>query len=537
MNKDAVERGSVLPLVAAGVFFIMGMVAFGVDLGWFFLNASRQQTAADSASLAAVVALPADDPVWSNTTAFATAIQLGETSGYLPAEIIPEEVFRANGTKIENQIKVTVRRSVRTFFLQIFGRDSVTIARSSTAEFIPPLQLGSDSPALGNFPSRPPCDEFGEPAGACANPIDPTTWGGGRPGFWLAINAEHTAKEHGDPFMTRCLRADRSGCLSSNSQFTPDGYFYGIDVPASSSGLRVSVFDARYWTPPTPCSFCVPPVPDQVAAGDFTYFADAGPVMTYRLFRPDATPANPADNSTLACPATVLQPDDNGFAPGDPSNFRPFTICSNVSGSGLYILQIKAGAGHSINGFSVAATTSGPAPAVFGIGRMSLKVNQTSGSPVFRLVKVTPLYAGKRITVSIFDPGDLSGEAWVFIEGLNVSSLPCEIEITRESGTRQGPYSPDGIPWDGGPPGGAPACWIQTSPTLSGSGSGPSSAEYNGDWVDFHFDVPDDYSCDPQSANECWWNVRYVFAATEVFDRTTWRASVQGQPIRLVLTP
>ena len=152
-HKQKKERGSVLPLVAAGLFFLTGVVAFGVDLGWFFLNASRQQTAADSASLAAVVSMPPDDALWSNTTAFATAVQMGETSGYAAGEIIPQEVFREDGTRVENQIKVTVRRDVKTFFLKVFGMDSVTISRTSTAEFIPPLRLGSDSPVLGNLPA------------------------------------------------------------------------------------------------------------------------------------------------------------------------------------------------------------------------------------------------------------------------------------------------------------------------------------------------------------------------------------------------
>ena len=111
-------------------------------------------------------------------------------------------------------------------------------------------------------------------------------------------------------------------------------------------------------------------------------------------------------------------------APGDPANFRAFGICSGLPQSGIYVLQVTASAGHSVNGFSIAASTAtGPPPAVYGIGRMSIKANQNTASPTFRLVKVTPVYAGKRITVSLFDPGEVEGEGYVFFEGPIVSGM------------------------------------------------------------------------------------------------------------------
>ena len=57
--KDGEDRGAALALVAASLVVLMGMAAFGTDLGWFYLNASRVQRAADAAALGGVIWMPA----------------------------------------------------------------------------------------------------------------------------------------------------------------------------------------------------------------------------------------------------------------------------------------------------------------------------------------------------------------------------------------------------------------------------------------------------------------------------------------------
>ena len=100
--------------------------------------------------------------------------------------------------------------------------------------------------------------------------------------------------------------------------------------------------------------------------------------------------------------------------------------------------------------------------------------------------------------------------------------LDCSIVVRRDNGSVEGPMSPSGTF-------GGAECWIQTS--LAG---GSVQALYNGDWLDFTFDVPPDYDCDPLYQS-CWWTVQYQFTSGNVQDRTTWEASVQGTPVRLVL--
>jgi Flp pilus assembly protein TadG len=51
------RRGAVVPLVALLLVFLVGMVAFGVDIGWIVLTESELQNAADAAALAGVKSL------------------------------------------------------------------------------------------------------------------------------------------------------------------------------------------------------------------------------------------------------------------------------------------------------------------------------------------------------------------------------------------------------------------------------------------------------------------------------------------------
>src|SRR6266851_2982452 len=56
INKPR-RRGAVLPLTAILLIFLMGMVAFSVDLGYICMTQGQLQTAADAAALAGAAKL------------------------------------------------------------------------------------------------------------------------------------------------------------------------------------------------------------------------------------------------------------------------------------------------------------------------------------------------------------------------------------------------------------------------------------------------------------------------------------------------
>ena len=126
-------------LVAMAMVVLLGMAAFGTDLAWFYLNASRVQRAADAGALAGVVWLPG-----ATGTANTTALSVAKQNGY--DDLDPDVTVTSGVVGGEaNQLQVTVRDIVPTFFAQIFGFDDMTIERSAVAEYIPPLKLGSPS--------------------------------------------------------------------------------------------------------------------------------------------------------------------------------------------------------------------------------------------------------------------------------------------------------------------------------------------------------------------------------------------------------
>ena len=199
------EKGAALPLVAGMLAVLIALTAFAVDLGWFYLNASRIQKAADAGALAGVIRMPyefnraVDD-------ARATAKANGYEHGVDDVEVIVEEV-----PSDPNQIDVTVTDTVDTFFARIFGMETVTITRSARAEFIPPLRMGSPTGTFGNE----------------CNPKDSGCTG--QPNFWANIHGVYTSVSMGDAFGPACNGTSGSKSCTQNPSYRERGYLYGIE--------------------------------------------------------------------------------------------------------------------------------------------------------------------------------------------------------------------------------------------------------------------------------------------------------------------
>lgn len=116
----------------------------GTDLAWSCLNTSRVQRPADAAALGGVVWLP-NETGTANSTAHSIATQNGYEDGVDNAVVTPAPV-RGEA----NQLQVTIRDTVPTFFLKVMGFDTMDMSRTAIAEYIPPLKLGSPSNQFGN---------------------------------------------------------------------------------------------------------------------------------------------------------------------------------------------------------------------------------------------------------------------------------------------------------------------------------------------------------------------------------------------------
>jgi hypothetical protein len=130
----------------------------------------------------------------------------------------------------------------------------------------------------------------------------------------------------------------------------------------------------------------------------------------------------------------------------------------------------------------------------------------------FYLAEVDAIYAGKSLTIDLYDPGD--GNAGNF-----------DLSILQPNGTTsQCSYSNSAVPPVMGAVG---TCKIRTRSTSSS----PANV-YGGKWLRIVVKLPSNYTCTPGA---CWWKVKYEYTTgAQPTDRTVWRANITGDPVGLV---
>ena len=132
------QRGQVLALIVVALIPLLGMVGLAIDIGYAYYSQRTLQSSADAASLAGASQLP------DLGGAIGTASQYGATAGSKNAiqnsgmtgitESVSEKcVASLPGCAPDNAVVVDERANVSTFFLRLFGVDSIPIRVVSTA--------------------------------------------------------------------------------------------------------------------------------------------------------------------------------------------------------------------------------------------------------------------------------------------------------------------------------------------------------------------------------------------------------------------
>ncbi len=461
------DRAAAIVLLSAMMVVLIGLAAFAVDLGWLWVNASRVQNAADAAALSGVTHLPSDA-----AAAQASAEAAARANGY------PIGGVNSMSTTVlqDNRLKVTLTTSVDTFFLRVFGQDSVTISRDATAQYILPVPLGS------------PFSSFG------ANTHN----------FWGAIQGQYVHREHGDPYSTQCLvgsTSDDSSCASANPSYRPDGYYLGVEVAPGTASLTVQLFDAGFYQRPD----------FNTETGDTANISgsegDVVSTIHYQLYDADTTPYDPSDNTPLGGCYLELAPEQS------PTTYKNkwAQLCSIASPTpGIYVLQVwTSGPGGETNQYGVRAQTVGPNAKVYGLNDISIFANVSGVSDLY-LAEIKPVHAGKILNVSFFDAGDAAGDADLTVQDPSGAIAPnCTWQVRGGGGS-------------------GASCNIVTTT----GGSNP----YNGKWIDVQIRLADDYTCNETAPLGCWWSVKYDYSASpSAHDRTTWELEVIGNPVRLIV--
>ena len=214
------EKGAALPILAMMLVTLIGIAGFGTDLAWWYLNGSRIQRAADAGALAGVIQMP-DDLVQAEADARATTRTNRYEDGVDNA-VITVAAVAGN----PNQLDVTVRDTVDTFFTKIFGMQDVIIQRTARAEYVPPLKLGSPAGIMGNDPT---C--FATNSDCAGN-------------YWIGIYGKYTNARNGDPYSSFCNGGAPATTCTSNPLYRTTGYLFGVI-------LRHRVLRSKGWIPIT----------------------------------------------------------------------------------------------------------------------------------------------------------------------------------------------------------------------------------------------------------------------------------------------
>lgn len=177
-SKRGAARGQMLVLFAITLTVFLGGALLGVDLAHIRSEVERTQHAADAAALAGVPFLPN-----FQAQAFYRAREEATKNGFTTNATQGISVTPSAVAGYSYRIHVTISQPVSLFFGHVFGLGSKRITVSATAEFLPPLQMGSPDYVLG-FPRFP---SYLTPARSPQN-------------FMLIQNGAYTWKENGDPF-------------------------------------------------------------------------------------------------------------------------------------------------------------------------------------------------------------------------------------------------------------------------------------------------------------------------------------------------
>jgi Putative Flp pilus-assembly TadE/G-like len=603
------QAGFVLVFFALALIALLGIASLVVDYGYWSLRAQQIQRAADAAALAGVAYMP--NVTKATSVATTTAADNGFTSGGSVTVVVTPTDASGNTQTDQLTVKIT-DTGIPTFFAKVFGRDSVSETRTSTAKFDQPIPLGSPENSLGtgNLPSG---SAPGSTSESAAND-------------WLAISGYCTARENGDEFSSFYDGNDGGGgticpndaswppsTVFTNVDYNPQGYVYDInDPPAANSTLTaapvtVQIYDPSYNAPTGPCGHTtggsnagdnsdmpcgvtasvttnwliygpgtgifdptVDPIlaptgaslsnPGVFGSGDTTcedawcslYVIPAGSQAgNYHLNlwttagEPDSAATNafalraqtngPSVVCQFTCPSTaVINPATDTFLPCSTIAEGTFTAdpqCPEIHGDKYMGIYVDSGATStcdpgprqewlSVNGQPPAATTvTGPEPC-----------------SNFYLAQVAPSYAGKTMTITLFDPGEGATAIQILQPDGTPASFTYETDDTNAEDGCPSSVAPNScapyVSDDGNDPPTNPVTCICDPglqvPNLSGR---VSASKYNDRYLEIQ--VPITTNLATLQANGGWYKVEYVFTST-VSDRTTWSVNIGGNPIHLV---
>jgi len=552
--------------------------ALAVDVGTWYARITVLQRAADAAALAGTIWMP--DLAKATSVANESLLKNGinpDGSGGVNVVIAPG----SSATSLRVTLTDT---KATTYFSDVIGWKQ-RLSRSAEAEYYMPLPLGSPLNYFGGDASKNAVLTTTDPPGGVynSNANKPNNsqqcrvsgnrgrWSNGSynssnsgtngwalcewalenttqidpnmsPGFWAMVAGPGTAVGRGDAFSSRCN--GQVNCSSpSNLMYRPSGYWYVIKMPESgASQTTISIYDAAYYMGDGAT----------VNAGDINLDGNSTVFTTeFRVYKQDS-----ALDINVRSPLSASASNTDGSCYWQLTNqnqykaqWKPLCTINNPEPGGTYLLNVRtthaSNQGSGLNGYAVKAISTGnPQPAVYAYGDMAMFNNITSGDATFYLAEVGPEYAGKVLLIDLFDSGDAEGTATLYPMMPSTSAPRPVRNVPASDCTYTASPNPNSPVTGSNPPGGATSPSVNTPHASDVAGScgvttvTNGNIRFNNEWVHLRIKVPSDYTCtkglNPNTqAGSCWWGIKYNFSAA-ARDVTTWKASIEGNPVHLV---
>jgi Putative Flp pilus-assembly TadE/G-like len=529
----------------------MGLTAFAVDVGNWYLVGQQEQRAADAAAMAGVTYLPGNQ-----SSAMTTAQNYSKINGFQNGVAQTTVTPAVDGRS--TRLRVTVSRQVSNFFGSLLGVPNTTIGRSAVADFAGPVPMGS------------PCNEFGNDPDPAANRS--TACAGVLGEMWANVNSPSSDKGNGDAYQSSSgCGAGIDGCTgSANNDYATDGYYYTISVKAAMPSLTVELFDPVWVNTGLSCdtnfssggTAATAALNDVVSDEATRYRKNVLPPTTPTFYSPYCTGDNlyggtqvmntqftvrdpgtsPWDTSTFpvhaGCQKTytgysgtlfnALDQYTSGTTPRGTYNasiadgFRRWTTLCTIANPvvGDYLIQVKSNVGGNPNNanagnrFAIRAYGSGAGDkeslSIYGREKMGIYSNKPGVTTEFHLARVPSAAAGQVLNVRLYDVGD-----------------------STTAGTVNIIYPPDAV---GGPFAGCVGTLSSGSPVnLTNCSLTVNNSTHNGKWQSVAVPIPASYTCADADNTKCWVRLQYVYGSGSApTDVTAWTASIAGDPVRLV---
>lgn len=548
-------RGQVLVIFAGAAFVLFGLSALVIDVSWYWSNTLRVKRAEDAAALAGVVSLPGDvTGAQADAASAAVANGYSVTQGCNTDLVTPSNVPGICSNPDPNnsrQLDVTISAPVNTFFMRLLGINSITATRSSKAQYVLPVPMGSPEAYYGVYRLTCVPGSTGCP-GSGFNPIPvapgDTASAPANRGFFGAVSSQGGKTTNGD-----MIDPTTDGSIA-NPEYNANGYYYTVQIP--SDGGAVYIFDPTFcsvhWHNPADNS------EHNIGEGDHWVGGAVSPGMStfYTLWNTNSLPLAPSRWTIAASSASMFrnefQSDKSGTYGSDTSGTdcqagaitnsavggywhnKWWAVGQNATGSpgvatglksGTYELQVSttdpSNTATSVqNMFSIGVVDGTSGPQVYGNGTMANWYNQT-GTTSFYLAQIDASYAGKTLQVNIFDIGDNQSNATLKIKSPDGGSQHY-VGFTYTSASLEGTAGLSGT-----------VTAAQASSGLAVTNNCPScTVPYDNALLTLSIPLSSSYGSTSLWQGG-WWQFEYNVGSSG--DLVTWAVDVSGNPVHLTM--